>query len=82
MPPAGHAREMKAQYDSKCLGYKGSKNPAAEVAVNFVITGIEEYGSYTSMDWASSAQGWMMRALRPVINDRELRHVVMLGTHD
>lgn len=124
--PAGHARQMRAQYDIKGsvrvddnadyyfdvvgtnhrfhikatqndkekyyyrtiwdmsewgLGYKEFKNPDAEVAVNFVITGSEEYGYYTSMDWASSPQGWM-GALRPVIKDRQLRHVVMPGTHD
>ncbi|KAB5577639.1 hypothetical protein GE09DRAFT_1213862 [Coniochaeta sp. 2T2.1] len=96
--PAGHARQMRAEYDTKeanedyyyrtiwdmsewGLGYKEYKNPAAEVAVNFVITGREEYGYYTSMDWASSPQGWM-QALRPVIKDRQLRHVVMPGTHD
>lgn len=124
--PAGHARQMKAQYDTKGsvrvddnadyyfdvvgtnhrfhikatqndkekyyyrtiwdmtewgLGYKEFKNPDAEVAVNFVITGSEEYGYYTSMDWASSPQGWM-QALRPVIKDRQLRHIIMPGTHD
>lgn len=124
--PAGHARQMRAQYDTKGtvrvddnadyyfdvvgtnhrfhikatqndkekyyyrtiwdmnewgLGYKEFKNPDSEVAVNFVITGSEEYGYFTSMDWDSSPQGWM-RALHPVIKDRQLRHVVMPGTHD
>lgn len=63
------------------LGYKEFKHPDVEVAVNLIITGSEEYGYYTSMDWASSPQGWM-RALYPVIKDRQLRHVVMPGSHD
>lgn len=63
------------------LGYKEFKHPDVEVAVNLIITGSEEYGYYTSMDWASSPQGWM-QALYPVIKDRQLRHVVMPGSHD
>jgi hypothetical protein len=63
------------------LGYKEFRHPDAEVAVNLIITDSEEHGYYTSMDWASSPRGWM-RALYPVIKDRQLRHVVVPGAHD
>jgi hypothetical protein len=33
------------------------------------------------MDWSSTPTGWI-KALYPVIKDRQLRHVVMPGSHD
>lgn len=62
-------------------GYKEFKHPASQVAVNFIITGSEEYGYYTSMDMDSTPTAWM-KELYPVIKDRELRHVIMPGSHD
>ncbi|KAM7184344.1 PLC-like phosphodiesterase, TIM beta/alpha-barrel-containing domain containing protein [Rhypophila sp. PSN 637] len=60
-------------------GQREYGNPAAETSVTLVITGSEEYGYITSL--AYGANNWM-RQLYDVIKDRELRHIVMPGSHD
>ncbi|KAL8365461.1 hypothetical protein RB595_004326 [Gaeumannomyces hyphopodioides] len=53
--------------------------PGQEVPVTVVITGSEDYGYISSV--AFGPANWMRR-LYDVIKDRELRHVVMPGSHD
>ncbi|KLU87058.1 hypothetical protein MAPG_06063 [Magnaporthiopsis poae ATCC 64411] len=53
--------------------------PEQEVPVTLVITGSEEYGYITSVVFGPD--NWMHQ-LYDVIKDRELRHLVMPGSHD
>jgi hypothetical protein len=61
------------------LGQREYGKPQQETSVTLVITGSESYGYISSLNFGPN--NWM-RQLYPVIRDRELRHVVMPGSHD
>lgn len=61
------------------LGQREYGDPGEETSVTLVITGSEEYGYITSLSFG--ANNWMHQ-LYDVIRDRQLRHVVMPGSHD
>ena len=60
-------------------GQREYKVPEQETSVTLVITGSNDYGFITSL---SFGPGNWMNALKEVIKDRPLRHVVMPGSHD
>ncbi|KAK3376336.1 PLC-like phosphodiesterase [Lasiosphaeria ovina] len=62
------------------LGQREYGDPAPEASVTLVITGSEQYGYITSLDFGQQ-NNWM-RQLYDVIKGRQLRHVVMPGSHD
>ncbi|KAL4733150.1 hypothetical protein BDV11DRAFT_175970 [Aspergillus similis] len=52
------------------------------VPVSFVITGSEDYGYYTSLSFDTSGPDAWMSNLQATIGDRQIKHVVMPGSHD
>lgn len=62
------------------LGQREFGDPAEETSVTVVITGSEEFGYRSSINFPGAAN-WM-HSLYDVIKDRKLRHVVMPGSHD
>ncbi|CAK7219716.1 hypothetical protein SBRCBS47491_003942 [Sporothrix bragantina] len=61
------------------LGQREYKNPYETSSITLVITGSESYGYVTSLNF--QPLNWM-HGLYDVIKDRQLRHVVMPGSHD
>ena len=64
------------------LGERDYGNPAPETPVTLVITGSEAYGYISSLDFGPKEKYNWMRQMYDVIKDRELRHVVVPGSHD
>ncbi|OAA55282.1 Pectin lyase fold/virulence factor [Niveomyces insectorum RCEF 264] len=61
------------------LGQREYKDPGQEIPVTLVITGSEDYGYITSLQFGPN--DWMHQ-LYDVLKDRQLRHIVMSGSHD
>lgn len=61
------------------LGQREYKNPYATTSITLVITGSDSYGFISSLTFQPS--NWM-HGIHDVIKDRQLRHVVMPGSHD
>ncbi|KFY44344.1 hypothetical protein V494_01528 [Pseudogymnoascus sp. VKM F-4513 (FW-928)] len=62
------------------LGWREYKDPNAEVAVTLVITGSNDYGFISNIQFGPG-NNWMKK-IYSTIKDREIRHIVMPGTHD
>ncbi|KAL1890787.1 hypothetical protein Sste5346_008112 [Sporothrix stenoceras] len=81
---SGHDRV--AIFDMIGLGGGQREVPFAEISpgVQLIITGSVDYGFVTNalpLGTGQDAANWMNK-IKPVIGDRQLRHVVMLGSHD
>jgi hypothetical protein len=61
------------------LGQREYKDPEQESPVTLVITGSESYGYISSINFGPN--NWMHQ-IYDAIRDRELRHIVMPGSHD
>ncbi|KAL3454952.1 PLC-like phosphodiesterase [Aspergillus heterothallicus] len=64
------------------LGEREFKDPQVGVPVSFVITGSEDYGYYTSLSFDTSGLDAWMSNLQATIGDRQIKHVIMPGSHD
>lgn len=61
------------------MGAREYAFPGGGVPATLIITGSEEYGYISSLHFSNYA--WM-RSLYDVIKDRQLRHVIVPGSHD
>jgi hypothetical protein len=77
--PSAFPRRTVVDLRGMGLGQREYNNPGDGIPVTLVITGSESYGYMSSINFA--AANWM-RQLAPVIKRRQLRHVVMPGSHD
>jgi len=77
--PDNYPRRTVVDLTGMGLGQREYNDPEQEVPVTLVITGSEEYGYIASHKFG--ANNWM-HELHDVIGDRQLRHVVMPGSHD
>ncbi|GAP93420.1 hypothetical protein SAMD00023353_10300200 [Rosellinia necatrix] len=77
----GDAYERRVVFDlgGMGMGWRELGFPGERVSVALVIVGSEQYGYINSLQLNNIA--WM-RTIYDVIKDRELRHVVVPGSHD
>ncbi|KAG6015816.1 hypothetical protein E4U54_002897 [Claviceps lovelessii] len=61
------------------LGQREYLDPGKETAVTLVITGSDSYGFIASL---RHGPGNWMKAVYPVIRDRQLQHILVPATHD
>ncbi|KAG2016773.1 hypothetical protein GB937_005974 [Aspergillus fischeri] len=77
--PDSYERRVVFDLGGMGLGWRELGFPGERVSVALVITGSEEYGYVTSLQLNNA--DWMNR-MYAIIKDRELRHVVVPGSHD
>jgi hypothetical protein len=77
--PDSYERRVVFDLGGMGLGWRELGFPGERASVALVITGSEEYGYVSSLQFSNMA--WM-RAMYDVIKDRQLRHVVVPGSHD
>ena len=77
--PDHHPRRTIFDLTGMGLGQREYKDPEQESPVTLVITGSDKYGFMANL--AHGPGGWMS-AMYDVIKDRQIKHIVMPGTHD
>ncbi|KAF2714397.1 PLC-like phosphodiesterase [Pleomassaria siparia CBS 279.74] len=77
--PDSYERRVVFDLGGMGMGWRELGFPGERASVALVITGSEQYGYINSLQLNNVA--WM-RAMYDVIKDRELRHVVVPGSHD
>lgn len=75
-----YERRVVFMLDGMGLGQRELGFPGEGVSVALVIAGSEEYGYISSLNLQKEAN-WM-NAIYDVIKDRDLRHVIVPGSHD
>ncbi|OBT92486.1 hypothetical protein VE01_09601 [Pseudogymnoascus verrucosus] len=77
--PDSYERRVIFDLGGMGMGWRELGFPGERVSVALVITGSEQYGYVNSLQLNNIA--WM-RTMYPIIKDRDLRHVVVPGSHD
>jgi hypothetical protein len=77
--PDSYERRVIFDLGGMGMGWRELGFPGERVSVALVITGSEQYGYVNSLQLNNIA--WM-RTMYSIIKDRDLRHVVVPGSHD
>jgi hypothetical protein len=64
------------------MGVRESEQAGSQASVNLVITGSQSYGFYSTINLQTSGPVAWMNHIKDVLAPRQLKHVIMPGSHN